>query len=176
MRVNYETQILGSGSGDPILLRGRAFLHVTLRLADTQDDFGNPTLPSSAPDIRDLAAVREISAPDVFEAVASWGVGAAARTPFQVRSFDAPSRIAIDISHTPPGTGNQLLQVGASGAAVATWQWRLRLALQRSLAVDEVFGPLTQAATREFQDTRGLVTDGIVGPATRAQMQNVLGV
>jgi peptidoglycan hydrolase-like protein with peptidoglycan-binding domain len=41
-------------------------------------------------------------------------------------------------------------------------------ALQRKLALDAdgVFGPLTEAAVREFQRHHHLVPDGIVGPKT----------
>lgn len=63
-----------------------------------------------------------------------------------MRTFTGPFRLAVDVAHTPPGTGNQLLRTGDISAAVATWQWRLRLALGRDLAVDEDFGPRTRAA------------------------------
>ncbi|EFC85917.1 peptidoglycan-binding protein [Parafrankia sp. EUN1f] len=174
--VRYVPEVFQDGSGDRIPLKGRAFLHVTLRPADSVDDNGNPTVTLAPPDIRDLAALRQVTKPDVFEGIAGWGIGVAARTPFEVRPFESPSRIAIDVTHTPPGTGNQLLQVGAFGAAVATWQWRLRLALHRDLTVDEAFGPLTQAATRDFQSSHGLVVDGVVGPVTRARMRSALSL
>jgi peptidoglycan hydrolase-like protein with peptidoglycan-binding domain len=38
------------------------------------------------------------------------------------------------------------------------------------LKIDEVFGPLTEAAVKIFQKVRGLVVDGIVGPLTWAKL------
>ena len=59
---------------------------------------------------------------------------------------------------------------------MATWQWRLRLALGRDVRVDEVFCPQTEAATREFQRAQGLTVDGIVGPRSRVAMERALGI
>ena len=87
-----------------------------------------------------------------------------------------PSRVVVDVRHAEPGTGNQLLRQGDSGAAVATWQWRLVQALGRSLAVDERFGPATERATRDFQRQQGLDDDGVVGPASRAAMERARGI
>ena len=50
-------------------------------------------------------------------------------------------------------------------AAVTTLQYLLR-AQGYDLAVDGIFGPLTDAAVRDFQGSRGLAVDGIVGPVT----------
>lgn len=45
-------------------------------------------------------------------------------------------------------------------------------ALQRILRIgpDGIFGPLTESAVRNYQGTHGLVTDGIVGPKTKATL------
>jgi len=68
-------------------------------------------------------------------------------------------------------TGNDtgaLVAFGARGASVSSLQQRLNeLGAQPPLAVDGKFGPLTQAAVREFQQRRGLTVDGIVGPEVR---------
>lgn len=60
-----------------------------------------------------------------------------------------------------------LLRRGDKGPAVADWQ-RTLVELGYKLIIDGDFGPLTDAATRAFQGSRGLVVDGIVGPKTRA--------
>ena len=58
-----------------------------------------------------------------------------------------------------------LVRQGDQGHPVRTLQWLLR-ARQHYVAVDGIFGPLTDAAVRSFQSQRGLAVDGIVGPYT----------
>lgn len=174
--VRYVDEVVQDGSGIPIHLKGRAFLEATMQPAAAHDDNGAPTFPGPLPAIVNFAALRDIADAGDFEGVITWGIGVAAATPFQVRQLSNPSRIAVDVAHTPPGTGNQLLRLGDRSAAVATWQWRLRLVLDPDLTVDESFGPLTQAATRDFQRQHGLSPDGVVGPLTRAAMERALGL
>ena len=173
--VRYVSEVLHDASGEPVPLKGRAFLEVTLSPATAHDHAGHPTA-GPLPSVAGLAALRQVADAGDFEAVLSFGIGLAARTPFSVRTFTAPTRIAIDVAHTPPGSGTQLLRRGDRGAAVATWQWRLHLALDRALAVDEDFGPATEDATRDFQRQQGLDDDGVVGPASRAAMEQALGI
>ena len=175
-RVRYVPQVFEDGSGNPVHLEGRAFVEAVMHPAAAHDDHGNPTFPGPLPQIADTAALRDIADAGDFEGQITWGIGVAARTPVQVRRLDHPARIAIDVAHTPPGTGNQLLRRNDTGAAVATWQWRLRLALERDVAVDESFGPVTETATRDFQREHHLTADGIVGPLTRAAMEAALGI
>jgi len=175
-RVRYVPQVVADGSGEPVHLEGRAFIEAVLQPAAAHDDDGNPTFPGPTPTIAGTAALRDLADAGDFEGVITWGIGVAARTPVQVRRLDHPSRIAIDVAHTPPGTGDQLLRRDDRSAAVATWQWRLRLALERDVSVDEIFGPATEQATRDFQRDQHLTADGIVGPLTRAAMETVLGI
>jgi peptidoglycan hydrolase-like protein with peptidoglycan-binding domain len=67
---------------------------------------------------------------------------------------------------------NPLLSIGASGSGVAQIQDLLAsigFKLPRSMkktGADGKFGPETQNAVKEFQRSRGLKADGIVGPKT----------
>jgi peptidoglycan hydrolase-like protein with peptidoglycan-binding domain len=173
--AEYVDEVTEDGSGAPIPLRGRAFLQVSAFPASAFDDNGNGA-PPALPVESGLAALRDLAHAGDFEAVVSLGIGLAARTPFLVRRLSGPARIVIDVAHQPPGTGNELLRRGDRGAAVATWQWRLNLAVHRGIAVDEDFGPATEAATTAFQQARGLTADGVVGPRSRAEMERVLGL
>jgi hypothetical protein len=176
-QVSYVDQVVQDGSGEPIHLDGRAFLRVSLfpAIAHNEQHPDRSTF-GRLPAVAGLATLRDLAEAGDFEAVVSFGIGVAGRRPFQVSRLSAPSRIAIDIGHVPPRTGDATLSRGDSGAAVATWQWRLRLALGSGITVDEDFGPATEAATRDFQRDHGLGVDGVVGRRTRAAMEQALGI
>lgn len=60
---------------------------------------------------------------------------------------------------------------GSSARAVKVWQAVLGFS---GKDVDGIFGPNTEAATRDFQRNHGLVADGIVGPKTwKAGLESV---
>lgn len=61
------------------------------------------------------------------------------------------------------------LKQGMTGNGVKWLQWELN---QRgySLKVDGIYGPKTTDAVRDYQNRTQLVSDGIVGPATRAEL------
>ena len=63
------------------------------------------------------------------------------------------------------------LEEGTNGAAVTRLQRSLTAALDQEVGIDGAFGPLTEAAVREYQDARGLQVDGIVGPMTWQALQ-----
>jgi peptidoglycan hydrolase-like protein with peptidoglycan-binding domain len=65
-----------------------------------------------------------------------------------------------------PNPGQPTISVGAKGGAVRRLQRALRRTPNLGLVVDGVFGPLTEAATKDFQSGAGLTADGIVGPLT----------
>nr|WP_304528698.1 peptidoglycan-binding protein [Archangium sp. Cb G35] len=62
------------------------------------------------------------------------------------------------------------MKLGASGASVKTLQQALANAGFSPGSVDGQFGPKTAAAVKAFQNARGLVADGIVGPKTWAKL------
>jgi peptidoglycan hydrolase-like protein with peptidoglycan-binding domain len=176
VRVEYVDQLIEDGTGHPIPLRGRAIVQIVLSPAAAHREDGTPSLTGPLPDLTGFAAFRQVADAGDFEAVLTWGIGVAARTGVRVLTLPAPSRVAVDVTHAAPGTGSQLLKRGSSGAAVATWQWRLVQALRRDIAVDEQFGPRTEQATRDFQRDNRLTVDGIVGRNTRAAMERALGL
>ena len=65
-----------------------------------------------------------------------------------------------------PNPGQPTVSLGATGGAVRRLERALRRTPNLGLVVDGVFGPLTDAAVKEFQQGAGLAVDGIVGPLT----------
>lgn len=61
------------------------------------------------------------------------------------------------------------LRIGMRGDAVRALQDRLA-ALGYQLLADGIFGRVTQIMVERFQAARGLVVDGLVGPATRSAL------
>lgn len=74
---------------------------------------------------------------------------------------------------TPGGGSERLMRQGVRGDDVRTWQGILNGA-GYGLAVDGIFGPATEAATRDFQAKLAVGADGIVGPQTRAAVAKLL--
>ncbi|MBV6702247.1 peptidoglycan-binding protein [Kitasatospora aureofaciens] len=66
------------------------------------------------------------------------------------------------------------LSQGSTGACVSTLQQQLN-GFGAGLTVDGRFGPGTDTAVRNFQSSHGLVSDGIVGPATKAALAGGTG-
>ena len=58
---------------------------------------------------------------------------------------------------------------------VRALQRRLRRADESPGAVDGRFGPLTEAAVRQFQSREGIVADGLVGRSTRVALARTVG-
>lgn len=65
-----------------------------------------------------------------------------------------------------PNPGQPTVQYGDTGAAVSQAQRALRRTPNTTLEVDGTFGPLTQTATKEFQQQAGLPATGVVDAAT----------
>ncbi|MFD6070232.1 glycoside hydrolase domain-containing protein [Amycolatopsis lurida] len=63
------------------------------------------------------------------------------------------------------------LRQGATGAAVNRLQRALTAASGKTLAIDGAFGPNTEKAVRDYQGSRGLGVDGVVGQATWGALQ-----
>lgn len=71
-----------------------------------------------------------------------------------------------------PNVGWPEVKLGDSGDAVKQAQRGLRRTPNTSLVVDGQFGPKTEAATKEFQQSVGLQPTGVVNQSTWALLPN----
>jgi hypothetical protein len=95
--VRYVPVVRLDGSGEPLALRGGAFLEVVVR-APTHDEHYRPVLTPTR--LRpDFPALREVSAPGSFEGQTSAGIGVTRRVGFRVFELTGPTRIVIDLAH-----------------------------------------------------------------------------
>jgi hypothetical protein len=98
--VRYVPVVRLDGSGEPLRLRGAAFLEVVVR-APTHDEDYRPVLTPTR--LRpDFPALREVSAPGSFEGQTTAGIGVAHRVGFRVFELSGPTRIVIDLAHPQP--------------------------------------------------------------------------
>ena len=95
-RVAYVLRLVADPSGQPVRIAGRAFLRVRFEPTDAHDASAAPTVPArrSFPLPNVITTVR---AGD-FEAVTSYGVGLAKRTPFHVFTLTRPERVVVDVA------------------------------------------------------------------------------
>jgi LPXTG-motif cell wall-anchored protein len=95
--VRYLPVVYLDGSGDPLQLRGGAFLEVVVR-APTHDQEGRPVLTPTR--LRpDFPALREVKVPGSFEGQTTAGIGVSAKVGFRVLELADPTRIVIDLAH-----------------------------------------------------------------------------
>lgn len=110
-------------------------------------------------------------------------IGALDALVLQIRAAQAISTAATEIDQqmgkpppppsAPPPSGARILKLvtpNMTGPDVRAWQQVLRDSGYTTIVTDGVFGPATDAATKDWQRKRGLVADGDVGPATRAKI------
>jgi N-acetyl-anhydromuramyl-L-alanine amidase AmpD len=101
-----------------------------------------------------------------------------ARTAAAVTSFQAARGLTADgVVGARTWTGllaagtTPVLRDGSTGAAVERLQRALTAALGRTVSADSAFGPATVQAVRDYQSSRVLAVDGIVGAGTWAALQ-----
>lgn len=87
--------------------------------------------------------------------------------PPPVASLTAFHGITIQTQRSPGSARPTLRQGSPHAEDIEFLQERLNSdGATPALEVDGIFGPLTDAATREFQRRHGLIVDGVVGPQT----------
>jgi hypothetical protein len=116
----YVPVVRLDGSGEPLKLRGSAFLEVVLRAAT--DDDGRPVLKTTR--LRpDFPALREVNAPFSYEGQTTAGVGVSQRVGFRVFELTGPNRIVLDLAHPAgddPADGPTALTVTPNRGPVGT--------------------------------------------------------
>jgi hypothetical protein len=94
-KVRYVDRLVADGSGLPVRVAGRAILRVVLSPARAHDDAGGATVPRRR--AFELPNVMTSVRAGDFEAVTTYGIGLAKRTPFEVFTLEDPSRLVIDV-------------------------------------------------------------------------------
>lgn len=104
-RVEYVSQVTQDGSGNPVPLRGGAFLSVVVG-GPAHDANGQPTYspanPSEAVNVAGFTTFRQVAYAGSFEGLTTFGLGVRARLPFRVSVLSGPgsgSRVVVDVSH-----------------------------------------------------------------------------
>lgn len=85
---------------------------------------------------------------------------------------DEPSKTP---SICPFKAPTRTLRMGSTGEPVKWLQWHLQASVSPELPITGGFWSLTYDAVVEFQRKYGLDVDGVVGPATRAKLKEVVG-
>lgn len=90
------------------------------------------------------------------------------QTKARVEDFQTQKGLAKDGIVGPDTWSALIIQVsqGSNGQAVRAVQKLLKDKYGYAIAVDGVFGPQTANAVKDFQTSKGLTSDGIVGPNT----------
>ena len=100
--VRYVPEVFEDPTGNPVPLRGGAFLQVIAE-NPAHDDAGNPTyLPANRAELVDvtgLPTLRQVAWPGSFEGQTGLGVGVRARLPFRVLVLSDPPRLVVDVAH-----------------------------------------------------------------------------
>jgi hypothetical protein len=103
--ARYVTEVTGNATGNPIPLRGGAFIDVTV-FAPNHDVDGNPTYvpanPAELVDVNAFRTFRQVAWGESFEGTTTIGLGVRARLPFRLFVVPGPgarSRLVIDVAH-----------------------------------------------------------------------------
>lgn len=106
-QVGYVTRLFADGSGRRVHVPGQALLRVRFEPAAAHTDQGVPTaaprrVAFALPNV--LTAVRSGD----FEAVTTYGLGLAARTPFTVSTLQSPPRVVVEVGAAFPTVERQV--------------------------------------------------------------------
>lgn len=97
--VRWVEQLVQDGSGDPIPVRGGAYLLVALFPAAAHTESGEATWGREPVRQADLTNVRSVVKAGDFEGVVSVGIVLDRKAGFRVLELSGPPRLVIDVAH-----------------------------------------------------------------------------
>ena len=106
--------------------------------------------------------------PSVKHTLCGWQYSSAGQVPGINHATDLNVIYGVGVTSTYPVPARTLRR-GSAGDDVRWVQERLN-AEGAGLKVDGIYGPVTEAAVRQYQFIHGLAVDGTVGPVTRAKL------
>ncbi|GAA3841279.1 hypothetical protein GCM10022226_74670 [Sphaerisporangium flaviroseum] len=98
-KVDWVKQLVQDGSGDPIDIKGGAYLQVVLTPATAHTEDGKPTWGRTPVLEPDLTNVRNVVQAGDFEGVVTIAIVLRHRAGFRVIDQSNPSRLVIDVAH-----------------------------------------------------------------------------
>ncbi|MFD1931534.1 MULTISPECIES: AMIN-like domain-containing (lipo)protein [Nonomuraea] len=97
--VRWVDELLQDGSGEPIEVKGGAYLQATLKPANAHTDDGSPTWTGGPIFQAALGNVQNVVKTGDFEGVVGVGLVLDHRAPFSVTELTGPDRLVIDVAH-----------------------------------------------------------------------------
>ena len=108
-KVSYVAGVTQDASGAPVPLLGSAFLRVVLNGTSTSVHAPQTTITPGFPMLKQVKGAGD------FEAVTSYGIGAASRSGFRAFTLSGPNRLVIDLAIPAASSGG----TGTSGGGLA---------------------------------------------------------
>jgi len=97
--VKWVDEFVQDGSGDPIGVRGGAYLQLTLFPANAHDDDGYPTWKGGPIYPANLKNLTDVVRTGDFEGRVGIGLVLARKGGFEVKEHSGPSRLVLDVAH-----------------------------------------------------------------------------
>ncbi|WP_219466826.1 AMIN-like domain-containing (lipo)protein [Nonomuraea rhizosphaerae] len=97
--VDWADELVQDGSGEPIEVKGGAYLHIVLTPAEAHDTKGKPTWTGDPIQQANLPAVTHVVRTGDFEGRVGVGLVLERRAPFRVKEYTGPDRLVIDVAH-----------------------------------------------------------------------------
>ncbi|WP_433251949.1 AMIN-like domain-containing (lipo)protein [Streptosporangium sp. CA-135522] len=97
--VRWVSELVQEGSGDPIDVKGGAYLQVTMTPASAHSQSGDPTWTGGPIFQAELGNVQNVVKTGDFEAVVGVGIVLDHKAAFRVTEHRSPNRLVVDVAH-----------------------------------------------------------------------------